>query len=145
MKRFFLTTVLALMVLFSQAQTGYNIPITLKPYKNQYIYLGYYYGKVKGQADSIMLNSNSYGVFKGKKNLPGGIYFIVSPKKQILFEVLLDKNQQFSIRADSTGAPDKVIFTGSPDNTLFQSYTASIAGKEREIVGQNYTGKLKEF
>jgi thiol-disulfide isomerase/thioredoxin len=106
------------------AQTGYNIPITLKPYKNTWIYLGYYYGKVKALQDSTLLDANSKGVFKGKDPLPGGIYFIVSPRKEILFEVLIDKQQQFSILADSASLPNKVVFTGSPDNTLFQTYTS---------------------
>jgi hypothetical protein len=64
------------------AQTaGYSIGITMRPYKNQYVYLGYYYGKIKALADSAMLNANSTGLFKGKEKLNGGIYFIVSPRK----------------------------------------------------------------
>ena len=27
------------------AQTGYEIKVTFKPFKNQYIYLGHYFGK----------------------------------------------------------------------------------------------------
>ena len=79
------------------AQTGHKISVTIKPYKNQYVYLGYHYGKLKALADSVMLNSAGSGVFQGKDKLPGGIYFIVSPYKQILFEVLIDKQQDFSI------------------------------------------------
>lgn len=118
---------LALFLLISStlvvAQTGYNIPITLKPYKNTWIYLGYYYGKVKALSDSALLDGNSKGIFKGKEPLPGGIYFIVSPNKAILFELLIDKEQQFSISADSALLPGKVVFTGSPENSLFQTYT----------------------
>ncbi len=66
---------------------------------------------------------NGNGVFKGKEPLPGGIYFVVSPRKEILFEVLIDKNQNFSIVADSAYLPDGVAFTSSPDNTLFHLYT----------------------
>ena len=61
------------------AQTGHKISVTVKPYKNQYIYLAYHYGKLKALADSVMLNNNGSGVFTGKEKLPGGIYFIVSP------------------------------------------------------------------
>ena len=114
------------------AQTpGYAIGITMKPYKNQWLYLGYYYGKIKALADSVLLNSNSAGVFKGKQKLNGGIYFVVSPRKEILFELLLDKQQTFSIQADSAGLPASVKFINSPENTLFQSYTkfAAVNGK----------------
>ncbi|AEW02312.1 hypothetical protein A4D02_30985 [Niastella koreensis] len=109
--------------LVAEAQSGYNIPITLKPYKNTYVYLGYYYGRLKALADSTMLDENGKGVFSGKEPLPGGIYFIVSPRKEILFELLLDKQQQFSISADSASLPNNVVFTGSQENNLFHLYT----------------------
>jgi hypothetical protein len=115
------------------AQAGYEISIQLKPYKNSQIYLGYHYGKVKALADSAMLDGNSTGKFKGKEKLPGGIYFIVSPNRQILFELLIDKDQQFSIVADSTRLPAGVVFSGSADNLQFQQYSAFAGKQGREI------------
>lgn len=123
MKKLLLLPCFFLGGLLAAQTTGYNIGITLKPYKNQYVYLGYYYGKIKALADSVMLNGSSSGVFKGKQKLNGGIYFIVSPRKEILFEILLDKQQNFSIQADSAGLPASVKFTNSPENLLFQSYS----------------------
>lgn len=108
------------------AQPGYNIAVSVKPYKNQFVYLGYHYGKLKALQDSVKLDANSKGVFKGKANLPGGIYFLVSPKKEILFELLIDKQQHFSVSADSANLPESVVFTGSPDNQLFQGYSKFI-------------------
>ena len=123
MKRILSLAILLISCTLAVAQSGYNIPITLKPYKNTWIYLGYYYGKVKALADSTLLDGNSKGVFKGKESLAGGIYFIVSPRKEILFELLIDKQQQFSISADSASMPNNVVFTGTPENSLFQTYT----------------------
>jgi hypothetical protein len=97
------------------------------------VYLGYYYGKLKALADSTMLNANSAGKFTGKKKLPGGIYFIVSPRKEILFEVLVDKQQQFSIVADTAALPASITFNGSQDNALFQSYTKYISVSGNQI------------
>src|SRR5690606_28813966 len=71
------------------------------------------------------------------KPLTGGIYFIVSPNKEILFELLLDKHQQFSIKADSGSSAEKVIFSGSPDNTQFQEYSATISKLGTEITALN--------
>ncbi|MDF2186896.1 thioredoxin-like domain-containing protein [Paraflavitalea sp. CAU 1676] len=131
---------LLFLAFLAQAQTGYNINITLKPYKNTYIYLGYHYGKMKALADSALLDGNSTGVFKGKQPLPGGIYFVVSPRKEILFELLVDKQQQFTIKADSVGLPASVVFTGSPDNTAFQAYTrfANVTGTSIAKVNTEY-------
>ncbi len=108
------------------AQSGYNIPITIKPYKNAYLYLGYHYGKRKALADSAKLDENGKGTFKGTKPLGGGIYFITSPKKEILFELLIDKEQNFSIEADSATIPAGLQFLNSKDNTLFKDYTLQL-------------------
>ena len=117
----------------SSAATGYAIQLTLKPLKNAYVYLGYHYGpQKKALADSVLLDENSQGTFKGKEPLPGGIYFIVSPRKEILFECLIDKQRKFSISADTLDLSNSVKFNGSSDNTMFQRYTlfASRTGAE---------------
>lgn len=112
----------------AKAPAGYSIPIQLTPFKNSWVYLGCYYGKYKNLADSAWLNEKSQGVFTGKAKLPQGIYFIVSAKKFLLFEVLIDKEQRFSIKADTTNLSN-VVITGSPDNTLFQDYTKFLVEK----------------
>lgn len=113
---------------------GFNIPITLTPLKNTWIYLGCHYGKYKSLVDSAYLNANSQGVFKGKEKLPPGIYFAISEKKVFLFEFLIDQKQQFSIKAD-TSAYDKVQITGSEENTIFQDYTKFLAVKTPRLSG----------
>ena len=115
------------------AQSGYVIKVNIKPFAKQYIYLGYHYGKKKALADSTILDENSNGLFTGVKPLNGGIYFIVSPQKQILFELLIDKQQNFSIAADTANLPRSIKFTGSSDNSLFQTYTLRLNDVGKEI------------
>lgn len=117
------------------AQPGYQISITMKSYSNSKIYLAYYYGKMKALADSTVLDTKGHGVFKNKKTLPGGIYFLVSPKREILFEVLIDKQQMFSIKADTVNLPFSIIFTGSTLNRQFQAYT-NFATKTGKSISQ---------
>jgi thiol-disulfide isomerase/thioredoxin len=132
-----LKTVLSFFLLlsigFAYPQSGYNIKLTLKPYTRQQVYLGYYYGKIKAVADSAILDLNSSCTFKGKEKLPPGIYFIVSQKKELLFELLIDRDQDFSISADTSDSFRNVRFTNSPDNDLFQSYTPFVAKKGKQI------------
>ena len=104
MKRYLLTTLAFSISLASIAQKeakahqesnnsqGYNIPITLTPFKNTWVYLGCYFGKYKNLADSTFLNEKGQGVFKGEKKLPRGIYFAVSPSKFLLFEFIVEKD-----------------------------------------------------
>src|SRR5262245_29724218 len=95
------------------SQNGYDIRLTLKPYKNSKIYLGYYYGKIKAVADSTTLDDNSMGRFTGQERLTGGVYFIVSPSRNILFELLIDSQQHFTLTADTLNLPGSISFTGS--------------------------------
>ncbi len=109
-----------------------NISITLTPLKNCQVYLGSYYGKGKILADSAKLDNNGKGVFKNNTKLPGGIYFIVSPKLTIQFEVLIGKQQHFSIVAD-TSKKETPVITGSPDNDLFKEYSNVSVEKGKHI------------
>ncbi len=134
MSKIFLFLLISCCLLKTQAQNGHQIHLTLKPYKGGKVWLGYYYGKIKALADSADLDANSAGAFQGKDPLPGGVYFIVSPNRTILFELLIDSQQHFSISADTTNLPASVVFTGSPDNSIFQAYTRFTNTRGTEIV-----------
>ena len=108
-----------------KTKMGHSIQITLKPYQNTKIFIGTNYGKNKVLADSCLLNEKSEGIFESKQKLTPGIYFVISPKYSILFDFLIDEEQHFKMVAD-TLALDKVTITGSPDNTLFQTYSKDI-------------------
>lgn len=123
------------------ASTGYNIAVTLTPYKNTWVYLGNYYGKYKNLADSVWLNEKSHGVFTGQKKLPQGIYFLVSPQRYILTEFLMDKDQQFTITGDTANL-NNIIVTGSQENTIYQAYTNFLSSKVPVITAlQEQLGK----
>src|SRR6478752_5272177 len=98
---------------------GYEIKVTLKPFKNQYVYLGHYYGKQLPIIDSAKLNEKSEAIFKGTQKLGGGIYLVGYPDRANRFEFLIGKEQKFSISADTSNIA-KISFTGSPENTSFR-------------------------
>ena len=130
-----------------RAQTGYQIDVDIKPYKNSQVYLGYYYGEIRAVADSTILDARSKGTFKGKEPLPGGIYFIVSPSKQILLELLIDKDQHFSVSADSASLPASVKFLGSEENSQFVEYSffTGMTGQKINALNQQLaTAKTKK-
>jgi thiol-disulfide isomerase/thioredoxin len=132
MKRYIL--LLSLLPAFSGfAQTGYAIKITFKPFKNQYIYLGHYFGKTYPIIDSVQLNDKSEAVFKGVKPLQGGIYLVGYPNKTGFFEMLVDRQQQFSVFADTATIAKGVKFENSPDNDMFVRYQQYMAAKGKEI------------
>lgn len=123
------------------AQHAYEIKVTLKPFKNQYIYLGHYYGKQLPIIDSVLLNDKSEGIFKGSKKLGGGIYLIGYPDRARHFEILLDKNQKFSVLADTANIR-KVSFINSPENTAFLAYQDFMVknGRQMESLAKERNG-----
>ncbi|MEO5563276.1 MAG: thioredoxin-like domain-containing protein [Chitinophagaceae bacterium] len=119
------------------AQNGYEIKVTLKPFKNQYIYLGHYSGKQYPVVDSVMLNDKSEGVFKGPKQLGGGIYLVVFPSRDRFFEMLVDKQQHFSVVADTANLATGKKFINSSDNLLFDTYQKFMNVKGRALDSAN--------
>jgi thiol-disulfide isomerase/thioredoxin len=130
-KKFQLSLVFTLLNAVAFTQGGYQIKLTFKPFKNQYVYLGHYFGKTYPIIDSALLDANSTAVFKGNKNLQGGIYLIGYPNKAGFFEILIDKNQQFSITADTASLPTGIKFENSTDNVLFAAYQKNMVEKGR--------------
>lgn len=126
--------ILSLLLAFSAVgQTGYEIKVTFKPFKKQYIYLGHYFGKTYPIIDSALLNDKSEAVFKGAKPLQGGIYLIGYPNKAGFFEILVDRQQTFSVSADTATIAKGAKFVNSPDNNLFVSYQQYMGAKGKDI------------
>ena len=126
-------TVLSLFLSFSLlAQNAYEIKVTLKPFKKQYIYLGHYYGKQLPIIDSVLLNDRSEGIFKGAKKLGGGIYLIGYPDRAHNFELLVDKNQKFSVVADTNNIRN-LSFINSPENVAFIAYQDFMMKNGRQL------------
>src|SRR6185437_13730107 len=46
----------------------------------------------------------------------------------------IDSVQHFSVAADTSSLPASIVFTGCPDNTVFQTYTRYTAAKGQEII-----------
>jgi len=116
-----------------KAQTGYEIKVSFKPYTKGYIYLAHYFGKSIYVKDSVQLDGHGEGLFKGADPLQGGIYMLVNPLKSQLVEMLIDKDQHFSIAADSSDLVHNTHFSGSPENQVFNAYQAYAADQFKKI------------
>ncbi|HLO83165.1 MAG TPA: DUF5106 domain-containing protein, partial [Chitinophagaceae bacterium] len=119
-----------------QAQNAWEIKVTLKPFTSGYLFLAHHYGSKQMLVDSAAIDKNSQAVFQGKEKLAGGIYMIVFPKKDGWMEVIMDKEQHFSITADSADLIKSMTVTGSRDNQLFKDYL---------LYSQKYGGEMNEL
>jgi len=108
---------------------GYKVILQTPDYKSGLAYLTYYYGKNMNVQDSAIVNSNGVAIFQGKEKLLPGVYSIVFPGKNKLFDFLVDKDQTITIKSDTTDLINKTVVSGSQANILFQQYQKYVAEK----------------
>jgi len=123
MKKIFIALLLCLAStsLFSQLKTGYEIDITINGLKDSTVYLAYHLGDKQYIKDTIRLDNAAHGIVKGKESLPQGIYMIVLPGRKY-FEILISKDQFFSLTCSYTDYFNTLKFAGSDENKAFIDY-----------------------
>ncbi|MDQ6902660.1 MAG: DUF4369 domain-containing protein, partial [Bacteroidota bacterium] len=129
MKRSLIVPVLILLSTISLFAQGYKITLQTPNYTSGIAYLTYYYGKNINVEDSAVVNNKGIAVFQKKDKLQPGVYSIVFPGKDKLFDFLVDKEQIINIKADTSDLLDKAIVSGSKENILFHQYQKFIAAK----------------
>ena len=128
MKLIFSISLFLLVFSISNGQ-GYKVTLETPDYNSGLTYLTYYYGKSMNIQDSAIVNSKGVAIFEGKEKLPPGVYSIVFPGKNKLYDFLVDKGQFITIKADTTDLIHKTEVTGSPENVLFQQYQKYVASR----------------
>ena len=144
--KIFRNTLLLLLVSISigafAQKDAYNINVKLTDSKDTSILLVSYYGNRNMKVDTAYLKNKSY-TFSGKEPLKGGIYLVVFQNKQY-FEILVDKDQIFSVDTDPKDPINKMKVKGSDDNTAFYQYLndINVYGKKDRDLNKEY--KLAE-
>ena len=120
MKNFFLTLSILFLCAVTGRSQGYRISVQYTASPNTYLYLGYYFGDKKFLQDSALIQADGSVVFSGPEMLTGGLYIIVDPAKKRFFDLLIDKEQSFSITIDTAFVLTSV--TGSAENNHLEEY-----------------------
>lgn len=130
-------SILTLSVFLSAFSTslaqGFKVTLETPDYKSGLAYLTYYYGKNLNVEDSAVVNSKGIAVFQKNEKLLPGVYSIVFPGKNKVFDFLIDKEQTITIKADTTDLISKTIVSGSKENILFQEYQKFVASKGMQL------------
>ncbi len=128
MKIFFSISVFLFSVTVTLAQ-GYKVSLQTPNFKDGLAYLTYYYGKSMNVEDSAVINNKGVAVFQKNETLLPGVYSIVFPGKNKLFDFLVGKEQLITINADTNDLVNKTVINGSSENKLFQQYQKFVAAK----------------
>ncbi len=114
------------------SQEGYNVKVKISGLRDSLCYLANYFGEKQYLKDSCNADAQGNLTCKGSEKLPGGIYLVVLPGKKY-FEIIIDKQQQFSVETTSEEYVKDMKIKGSTDNELFYDYLRFINGKSKEI------------
>ena len=135
-KRFFLSLILCTAAFAAKAQSGYNIKVKFTGLKDTVAYLGNYYGDKQYLQDTSRIDKNGLVVFSGKEKLPGGLYLVVTPRKTY-FEIVVDKEQNFSLETDTADFIGSMKIKGSTDNELFYEYLRNGVTMQKQLMDLN--------
>jgi len=111
---------------------GYKIEVKINGVSDTTVLLGYHFGPKKFVVDTIRVDKNGYGVFKGDEELEGGIYLIIPPNMKY-FEILIDKDQKFMVETDTVDYTKNMKITGSADNEDFNEWQRFMGSLQTEV------------
>lgn len=110
---------------------GHEIKVKIKGVKDTTIILGHHFANSMYPDDTIKVDKNGQGVFKGNELYPGGMYIVFLPNKNY-FDIILDNDQHFSVENDTTDLFKNIKFEGSADNDIFIAYQKFLSDKRDE-------------
>lgn len=122
MKKLYFTYLIIFFYSFSFSQNGYTIKGKIRGLHDTVCYMGNHYGNKQYVKDTVKVDKDGNFTFTGKEKLPGGIYLIVPPSKKY-FELLIDKEQNFSFETDTS--PDNIAtmkIKGSEENMQYYKF-----------------------
>jgi len=128
MKIFFSVSFVVALFSSSVAQS-FKVTLQTHNYKSGLAYLTYYYGKNINIEDSAIISDKGVAVFEKNEKLLPGVYSIIFPGKNKLFDFLVDKEQVFAVKADTSDLINKTTIDGLKENILFQQYQKFVIAK----------------
>lgn len=132
MKKILLVMLMAVLSVGLASAQGYEITVKINHLKQgDTVILGHHFNERLIPDDTVRLNANGMGVFKGKEKLPGGMYFIFLPSRNY-FDILIDGSQKFSIENDTSDFLSNMKITGSIENQRFHDYQVVLGEASRE-------------
>ncbi len=117
----------------ARSQGGYEIKINIKGFKDDTTYLAKYTFDKQYIVDTCKKVVNGSMVFKGKRDLDKGVYFLVNKKKVRYFDFFINENTRFTINSDETDIVKNLKSPDSKENDDFLGYIRYITNKNKEF------------
>ena len=122
-----------LMLNTSFAQSGYRIEAQIKNYSKGEAILANHYHQNLLAKDTATVDANGKMVFEGDKPLPGGLYELVTPDRRFLIRLIIDKQQDFKVSADTTNLILNTKISGNKDSEAFYEFQKFMMSQDEEV------------
>jgi thiol-disulfide isomerase/thioredoxin len=148
MRNFFILLCLTVFSINAIGQ-GYEIKVKINGLADKQVILGHYLSKSMYPDDTAKLDSKGYGVFKGRKKLPEGMYLIYLPSSRY-FDVVIGEDQVFSAETDTLDFVNSLVIKGSEENQVFLDFQHFItylrlqADSLTQLIKSETDSKIKE-
>jgi len=123
-----------ILLAFQQAifADGYEVRVKIAGIRDTNIILGHHFAGSMYPDDTIKVDKSGFGIIKGKKAMPQGMYIIFLPSKSY-FDFIMGENQKFSMENDTSNLFKKIKFSGSKENQIFYDYQYLLSDKRDEV------------
>jgi thiol-disulfide isomerase/thioredoxin len=148
LRNYFILFCLTVFSVYTTGQ-GYDIKIKINGLADKQLILGHYLSKTMYPDDTVKLDNKGYGVFRGSKKLPGGMYLVYLPSSRY-FDLVIGDDQVFTIETDTVDFLKSIVIKGSEENQLFlgfQKYMVSLrsqADSLTQMIKSQSDSKMKE-
>jgi thiol-disulfide isomerase/thioredoxin len=123
-------------------QNGYHINLTINGLRDTTVILGHY---MASQAlypdDTVKLDRNGKGVFKGNSTLRQGLYFLYLPNGHPI-DLIIGTDQKFSVFSDTVDFYKNLETKGSADNEIYLNYIREMSKMNAEM--KEYSANLAD-
>ncbi|MFN8353758.1 MAG: DUF5106 domain-containing protein [Spirosomataceae bacterium] len=113
------------------AQSGYRISGKFIGIKGGVCNLVLHYGKQYPIADTSKIDEEGNFVFEGTKPLEQGLYLIAFPGRGV--EVIVTKEQHFSVEVDTARVVESIQVNGSPETQLYYEHHRTILALNKDF------------
>jgi peroxiredoxin len=132
-KIFCLSLVIVIPLLSVSASSGFRIKLNIEGLPDTVLFLANYLGDKTYLTDTSFLSEKGYFIFEDETPLPGGIYIVAGQNNNKLFEMLIDKEQFFSVTASLPDIFGSLRFTDSSENEIFYHYIRYSVSSQKEL------------
>lgn len=127
----------------NHSKSGHNIVFNIKDANDQIVYLTIHYNEKLILKDSVKPIAKGKYVFQGSNQYDDGLYSLVSQKKKLYLNFIIDRNQFFEYTLDTTGDVSHFSIKNSPENDEMLKFQRKTS--DAQLLANKWSKNKKSF